>query len=148
AKARAESQKQADLFAGMAEAPAADFAFGANASADTWKGTYYAVDTDAKFQAFLKDLKKQHRFAIDLETTGLDPLNSKLVGIAVCWQSGEAFYLAVRTPEGESHLDEAKTLAALKPILENPKIAKVNQNIKFDQNVFCRLGIRLAGVAG
>jgi DNA polymerase-1 len=149
AKARSESQKQADLFAGMAEEkPAADFAFGVNAPADQWKGSYYAVDTEAKFQAFLKDLKKQKRFAIDLETTGLDPLNSELVGIAVCWQAGEAFYLAVRAPDGEDHLDETPTLAALKPILENPKIAKVNQNIKFDQNVFCRLGIRIAGVAG
>ncbi|HEV3144690.1 MAG TPA: DNA polymerase I [Gemmataceae bacterium] len=148
AKARAESQKQTDLFAGMPKEPENDFAFGANAPTDQWKGTYYAVDTEAKFQAFLKDLKKQPRFAFDLETTGLDPLNSELVGMAVCWQAGQAFYLPVRAPEGEHHLDEATTLAALKPILENPKVAKVNQNIKFDQNAFCWHGIKVAGVAG
>jgi len=149
AKARAESQKPADLFAGAAEEePDNEFAFGANAPADQWKGNYYAIDTDAKFQAFLKDLTKQKRFAIDLETTGLDPLNSDLVGIAVCWQTGEAFYLAVRAPEGEDHLDESTTLAALKPILESPKIAKVNQNIKYDQNALGHHGIRLAGVVG
>jgi DNA polymerase-1 len=147
-RVREETQKQATLFEEPSDQPDADFAFGANAPADTWQGNYQSIDTDTKFTSFLKDLKKQKRFAIDLETTGLDPITASLVGIAVCWQAGEAYYLAVRAPEGESHLDEKATLEALKPILENPKIAKVNQNIKFDQNMFACMGIHLQGVAG
>src|SRR5947208_7548163 len=88
------------------------FPFGANAEAVTtaaveqqppaeWKATYHLVDTADKFNAFLKKLKKQKRFAIDLETTGLNPLQSEIVGYACCWQAGEAHYLAVKVPEGE-----------------------------------------------
>ena len=46
---------------------------------------------------------------VDVETTGLDPLTAELVGIAVCWKEGEAYYLPVRSPEGEDHLDAGQT---------------------------------------
>src|SRR5205823_11923009 len=64
------------------------------------------------------------------------------------WKPGEAWYLAIRGPEGEPLLPEAQTLAALKPILEDPAIAKINQNIKYDLLAFRASSIRLAGVAG
>lgn len=141
-------RQQGNLFADVPDAEVGDFAFGANAGADSWKGDYRLVNTLEKFAAFLKDLKKQSRFAVDLETTGLDPMTADLVGIAISWKPGLAHYLAVRGPEGEATLGEAEAIASLKPILEDPKIAKVNQNIKFDQNVFRRHGVRLQGVAG
>src|SRR5262249_39589471 len=61
---------------------------------------------------------------------------------------GEAYYLPVRAPVGEERLDEAELLKELKPLLEDPTIFKVNQNIKFDLNVLRTLGIALRGVAG
>lgn len=97
---------------------------------------------------FLALLKKQRRFAIDLETTGLDQLQSEIVGLAFSWQVGEAFYLAVRAPEGEPHLDPESTLKQLKPVLEDPKIEKVNQNIKFDLLALRAQGVNPAGVVG
>src|SRR5207244_2600603 len=74
-----------DLFTGVAtegdavEPATADyevgeFAFGANAAADDWQADYHLIDTPAKFAKFLKALQKQQRFAVDLETTGLDPI--------------------------------------------------------------------------
>src|SRR4029077_12729212 len=57
-------------------------------------------------------------------------------------------YLAVRGPEGTPALDTAATLKALKPVLEDAKVAKVNQNIKYDQLVLRQQGIELAGIAG
>ena len=59
-----------------------------------------------------------------------------------------AYYLPVRAPAEDATLDPDATLAALKPIFENPAIAKRNHNIKFDQIVLAANGVSLAGVAG
>jgi DNA polymerase-1 len=116
---------------------------------DNWNyDGYELVDTPEKFERFLTALNKQKSFVIDLETTGLDPMQSEIVGYAFCWEIGKAFYLPVRAPKEDSKLDPAATLAALKPVFENPAIEKRNHNIKFDQIVLGANGIQLAGVAG
>ena len=106
----------------------------------TWKADYKAVDTKKAFDAFLKKLKKQKRFTFDLESTSLDPLRAEPVGYAFSWAEAEAYYLPVRGPKGSKLLDPAETLAALKPIFEDPKVAKVNQNIKYDWLLLRRRG--------
>jgi DNA polymerase-1 len=157
-----EGAAEPDLFSG-ANGAGEDFPFGANAptaggntqgelfadaAPDNWKATYHLVDTQANFDAFLKDLRKQKRIAIDLETTDLDPRKAEIVGYAITWKPGEAWYLAVRGPEGSPLLDPDATREALRPILEDPKVAKVNQNIKYDLLVMRANGIELRGVAG
>ncbi len=114
----------------------------------TWKGDYQLVDTPEKFQKFLANLEKQTRIAFDCETTSLDPLRADIVGIAFCWCEGQADYLPLRGPAGSRLLDEKPVLAKLRPVLENPAVAKVNQNVKYDLLVMRRHGIRVAGVAG
>lgn len=136
-----------DLFSGV-PSDAAEFPFGANVPGDDWHGDYRTIDTPAKLELFLSDLKKQRRFAFDLETTGLDPLLSDLVGVAVCWESGVACYLPVQGPAGAALLDEKRLLDRLKPILEDAAVAKVNQHIKFDINALRRFGITVRGIAG
>jgi DNA polymerase-1 len=116
--------------------------------AATWEHSYQLVRTAKDFDGLVRQLKKQPRFAIDLETTSLDPHNADVVGVALSWEEGKAAYLAVRGPAGEKVLDPARTLAKLKPILEDPKVAKANQNIKYDWEVLKRHGIELAGVDG
>lgn len=113
-----------------------------------WKADYHLVDTPEEFERFLGKLNVQKRFAIDLETTGLDPLQCFLVGLSFSWKEGEAYYLPVRAPEGEPRLDTNTTLARLKPLLEDASVQKVNQNIKYDLLVLRAHGITLAGVAG
>ena len=54
----------------------------------------------------------------------------------------------MRAPDEDAKLDPDKTLAALKPVFENPKVEKRNHNIKFDQIVLAAAGVELAGVAG
>jgi DNA polymerase-1 len=115
---------------------------------DGWKTNYSLIDTKTAFDKFLKELKKQPRFAIDLETTALDPLRAEIVGYAVSWKAEEAYYLAVRGPKGSKLLDPDQTLAALKPVLESPTIGKTNQNIKYDRLVLRAHGVELAGVVG
>jgi DNA polymerase-1 len=137
------------------------FPFGANAPAgtdepngaavaprDAWPHTYHLVDTAKEFQGFLKQLREQKRIAFDLETTSLQPLEAEIVGIAFAWKAGEAWYLALRGPEGSALLDAEKTLQRLRPILEDPAVAKVNQNIKYDLLVLRAHGLSPQGVAG
>jgi DNA polymerase-1 len=113
-----------------------------------WHGDYALVDTAASFDVFLRWLGTQHRIAIDLETTSLEPRRADVVGYAVSWQPGRAWYLAVRGPEGAAVLDPAATLARLRPVLEDGRVAKVNQNIKYDLLVLRQQGVHVAGVAG
>lgn len=140
------------------------FPFGANNAADgearaagppaaaadgpAWSAKYELVDTPKKFESFFKQLKKQKRFAVDLETTSLQPLAAEIVGMAFSWEEGYAYYLALRGPEGAATLDANATLEQLRPVFEDPNVAKINQNIKYDLLVFRGRGVRLAGVAG
>jgi DNA polymerase-1 len=120
----------------------------APADGPAWSAKYELVDTPKKYEAFFKELKKQRRFAVDLETTSLQPLAAEIVGMAFSWQEGAAHYLALRGPEGAPTLDPKATLEQLRPILEDPNVSKVNQNIKYDLLVLRGRGVRLAGVAG
>jgi DNA polymerase I len=113
-----------------------------------WKADYRLVDTPDKFQVFLIELKEQKRFAFDLETTGLSPVEVEIVGLAFCWGEGVAHYLALRGPEGTPTLDPVATIEALKPIFEDERAAKVNQNIKYDLIVLRAHDIVVGGVAG
>jgi len=92
---------------------------------------YQLVDDDKKFSVFLKKLKTQKSFTFDTETSGLDPITAELLGISFSWKSGEAYFV----------INSAKRLAALKPILENPKIKKYGHNLKFDWRVLKNQGV-------
>ena len=143
---------QGDLFAGLDD----DFEdrpteppFSTTAPpADTWQTDYKLVDSPETWADLLAHLKAQPRFAFDLETTGLDPLQCDIVGWAFSWKETEGWYVPVRAPEADRKLDPAMILAMLKPLLEDRDIAKVNQNIKYDQLVLKAHGVELAGVTG
>ncbi len=107
----------------------------------------HLVDTPEAFDHFLDQFRKQRSFSLDTETTSILPRWAKLVGMSLAWNDGEAWYLPLRAPEGERHLDPASTLAALKPILEDPAVEKIGQNLKYDMIVLRGAGVELAGVS-
>jgi DNA polymerase-1 len=107
---------------------------------------YQLVDTDKKFTAFLKELKKQKRFAFDTETTATDPNQAELVGMSFSWKHATGWYLPIKGPPECSVLNRDRTLEALRPILENPAIAKVGHNIKYDLLVMRHAGINVRGI--
>lgn len=115
---------------------------------ENWQASYHLVNTPERFERFFKELEKQPRFAVDVETTHLEPRRAELVGFAFCWKEGEAWYLPVRGPAGEPILDQEKTLTLLKPLLEDPQRPKINQNIKYDLQVLRQYGITLSPIAG
>jgi DNA polymerase-1 len=109
--------------------------------------TYHLVNTPELFESFLAQLRGQPRLSFDTETTDIRPRFAELVGMSFAWNNEEAWYVAVRGPEGEPHLDLAPTLDALRPILENPAVEKIGQNLKYDMLVLRGAGIGLRGMA-
>ncbi len=83
------------------------------------QATYHLVDTAEKFEEFFRQLQQQKRFAFDLETTSLDRWKRQSSACAFSWRPGEAWYLAVRGPEGSTLLDPDATLERLRPIFED-----------------------------
>ncbi len=101
------------------------------------------------FEAWLAKLEAAPLAGFDTETTSLDPMQARLVGLSFAVAPGEAAYLPLAhryaaAPE-QLPLDEA--LARLKPWLESPRHAKVGQNLKYDMHVLANHGLRLDGVA-
>ncbi|AMV39315.1 DNA polymerase I [Planctomyces sp. SH-PL62] len=110
-----------------------------------WVARYSTIDTPESFQTFVQELRKQPRFCIDAETTSINPLLSSLVGIAVSWNAGEGFYIPLRAPIGFKILDPEMVLDALRPILADPEVEKVGQNLKYDMLAFRRAGVSIEG---
>ncbi len=110
---------------------------------------YETVLDQDHFEQWLQRLSGADEFAIDTETTSIDYMQAELVGISLCVTAGEACYIPLmhRYENAPSQLDKATTLAALKPVLEDPAIGKIGQNIKYDAHIFIAEGIRMRGIA-
>lgn len=127
---------------------------------------YQCVNNKELFAEWLKKLSQASLIAVDTETDSLEAVSANLVGISFALENGEACYIPLQhrgaqpaqsdlfADEGEqvvglwpNQLNFADTLAQLKPILENPNIRKIGQNIKYDLTVFAEHGVELQGVA-
>jgi DNA polymerase-1 len=120
-----------------AKVPAASTAAEAN---------YHLIDTPAKLADLVAQLAAQPMISVDTETTHVSPRCASIVGYSFAYRPEEAFYVPVRGPAGERVLDPALALEALRPVLENPAIRKIGQNLKYDIIVLRAAGVRLAGV--
>jgi DNA polymerase I len=108
---------------------------------------YRLIDSPETFDDFFEQLKKQQSFSIDTETTNINPVWAELVGLSFSWQAGIGYYLPLKAPLGQKHLDRKITLDRLSGILTDPNIKKIGQNIKYDMIVLRRVGVEVAGVA-
>lgn len=114
------------------------FDFGGQAAdAQRINDSYILVNDDKTFDSFLAELKKQPIFAVDTETTGLDPFSNEILGASFAWEKGKGYYVVAKPGY----------LKKLKPTLEDDAIKKVGHNIKFDIEVFGTAGIELRGNA-
>ncbi|MCC6284450.1 MAG: DNA polymerase I [Phycisphaerales bacterium] len=107
---------------------------------------YVCVRTREELEALVQRLGRAPVFAVDTETTSLAPRRAKLCGISFAVAPGSGWYVPVRSPTPEQHLDEATVLAALRPLLEDPAKPKYGHNIKYDLLVFRNAGIELRGL--
>ena len=110
---------------------------------------YETVLEQAQFDAWLEKLQAAELFAFDTETTSIDAQRAELVGVSFAVTPHEAAYipLAHSYMGVPKQLDREEVLAALKPLLEDPKKIKVMQHGKYDLNVLTRYGVELQGIA-
>lgn len=109
---------------------------------------YETILTQEQLQNWLKKLKESDLFAFDTETTSLNYLDARIVGLSFAVKVGEAAYLPLKhdymgAPE---QLDFDSVMAQFKPLLEDPKQFKVGQNLKYDRHILLNHGIDLQGI--
>jgi DNA polymerase-1 len=117
------------------------------ADSPAWNATYTTIATIDELSRLVAEATEQSRIVIDTETTAILPRQAEIVGYSLAWKPGEAYYIPVRAPSGEPQLDPASAAAALRPLLENPLVQKVGQNLKYDMVVLRAAGIELRGLA-
>ena len=103
---------------------------------------YHTITDEAELKQWLDRALDQGFFAFDTETTSLDPMQAELVGFSIGLNPGEAAYVPLNHVDGSNDLlgggrlkgqiDTQKAVALLKPVLENPAILKIAQNMKYD----------------
>ena len=110
--------------------------------------TYKMLHTVADMENLVSTLEKKGLFAIDTETTGVDPMRADLVGLSFSYEEDTGFYIPVgHTNTGGIQMPEKEdVLRIFKPLLENSDISKVGQNIKYDFIVLARYGIEIKGI--
>ncbi|RNI23640.1 DNA polymerase I [Rufibacter latericius] len=123
-------------------APGEEYAPRTRKTIDTTLHEYHLLTTPEQRQQLLKYLKLQKEVSFDTETTSIDAITARLVGISFCYMPGEAYYIPV-PPKDE---DAAREIVQeFKEVLESPAITKIGQNIKYDLVVLQRYGIDVQG---
>ncbi|WP_128544139.1 DNA polymerase I [Larkinella soli] len=102
---------------------------------------YRVVDTPELRLSLVHYLNQQESFCFDSETTATDPVEADLVGLSFAYRKGEAFYVPVpeNREEAQAILDE------FRPVLENPGITKIGQNLKYDILMLKKYGVEVQG---
>ena len=97
----------------------------------------------------VKKIKRKKIFALDLETTSLDPNLAKIVGISLAWEEGKAVYIPLgHDYEGAPvQLNKSDVYKLILPILKNPNLQKIGHNLKYDHAVLMSNGVDLNGIA-
>ena len=104
--------------------------------------TYKTISKEKQLSDLIKKLNEKSVIAVDTETSSVNPHEADLVGISVCYEPNEAFYIPIAHKE-MTELKKDLVLKKLKPILEDASIKKVGQNIKYDFIIFKNQGIEL-----
>ncbi len=113
-------------------------------------------DADA-LKRWIATIRERGHVAVDTETTSLDEMRAELVGISLCVEAGRACYIPLGHKQGGGDLFGStdlspgqmpleQALALLKPVLEDPAILKIGQNMKYDAKIFARHGVSVAPI--
>lgn len=119
---------------------------------------YEAVSDAAALQVWIDRIHERGYVAVDTETTSLNEMRAELVGISLCVEAGQACYIplthkASATDDlfgsddmADGQMDFDTCLALLKPVLEDPAVLKIGQNMKYDAKIFARLGVEVTPI--
>lgn len=110
---------------------------------------YETILTSEQLDVWLEKLRGATLICFDTETTSLEPMLAKIVGMSFSVEAGSAAYLPLTHDyfDAPEQLNFAESLAKIKPILEDENIKKVGQNLKYDSHVLANHGVALNGIA-
>ena len=109
--------------------------------------SYVCISTEKSLKELIKKASKAKTIALDTETTGLDYMDTELVGISLSYQAGEAYYIPLKHDDDSvDQLDLDIVLKELRPLLEGSSNKIIGQNIKFDRNVLAKYGVDIASI--
>jgi DNA polymerase-1 len=111
------------------------------------RGTYMLVAGSGDFTSLKPAILAHRPLSVDTESTGVDPMSARLIGVSLSSKEGEGYYLPIRTREGNDPGVDF-LMNELKPLLEDGEIEKVGQNIKYDLVLLMQEGIHMRGIAG
>jgi DNA polymerase-1 len=109
---------------------------------------YDVVVDESSLDSWLERLADSGEFAFDTETTDLDPMRARIVGLSFALKAGEAAYVPLQHdyPGAPEQLDREQALERMRPLLEDPATGKIGQNLKYDMQVLANHGIAMQGI--
>ena len=117
------------------------------ATAKKVNSSYMCISSEDQLKKIVKEASKAKTIAIDTETTGLDYMDTDLVGISLSYKAGEAYYIPIKhLDDTVNQLHQDLVLDILRPVLETSKNKIIGQNIKFDRNVLAKYGISISSI--
>lgn len=114
---------------------------------DGGEAQYRCVCTREELAELVAELATASCIAVDTETTSTRPMRADLCGLSFSTRAGTGWYVPVRSPTPECHLDAETVLGALRPVLEDPTRPKCGHNLKYDLLVLRRAGVEMRGIA-
>ncbi len=106
------------------------------------------ITKENELLSIIEDIKKKKFFSFDLETSSLDYMEAKIVGISVALSDKKSYYIPIGHSSNIKYkqLSEKYVLDNLKPILQSEKLKKIGHNLKYDRNVLVNYNINLVGI--
>ena len=105
------------------------------------KHKYQLIDSQVKREILITELEKQKSFCFDTETTSLEEMDAEVLGLALSYEEGKAFYVSM-----PQDFEETKAiLSEFKHLFTSPSIEKIAQNLKYDLKVLLKYDIQMAG---
>ena len=117
--------------------------------------SYETVTTVERLAEWIVSARRQGFFAVDTETDGLNPVGASLVGVSMALDAGKACYIPLAhganktdllSEERPVQIEMATAIDLLKPLLEDPSVLKIGQNIKYDISIFRGVGIEVSPI--
>ena len=112
------------------------------------KNSYITISDEQTLNQWIQKIKLKRIVAIDTETDSLNVMLANLVGISISIEPGSAAYIPLKHQSADNFIQLSLDIVIekLKPILEDPKIIKIGQNIKYDAHIFLNNGVNLQGI--
>ena len=104
---------------------------------------YHLISNPDQIDEWIKEAEEVGEVAVDTETNSLDPHQADLIGVSLCSKIGKACYIPIGQKSSKC-INKNIVIKKLKPLLEDPSVKKIGQNIKFDFIVLYKQGITIS----